>query len=282
MLLFRAQSINIGLLAPVALSSVPQLPSSLLLRWQQHTCLCPRCISIDRPAIAIFCNNTGLLIASRLSLAGAGGTAVGGRGAVLLASSQSSLATAESPLDLLGSRERLILHLNESTGSASAALGLGLLVSGNVESDEQNQVAGQDAHAGERSELLASADAGARQPGEVAGGEVRVGGEVDEAEVDDELGDLQDGDVLLPPDADAARGLEVVPVHDNVDGEVEGDDDPGDGGVAEELGVAEESGGTVVVGVEEGQGLLLEDEEDGVDQLEVLGQVIELEGVCQR
>lgn len=67
-----------------------------------------------------------------------------------------------------------------------------------------------------------------------------------------------------------------------MDGEVEGDDDPGDGGVAEELGVAEKGGGTVVVGVEEGQGLLLEDEEDGVDQLEVLGEVVELEDVCQR
>jgi hypothetical protein len=239
-------------------------------------------VSVDRLAIAVFCNGTSLLIASHLSLAGAGGATVSGRGAVLLASSQSSLATTESPLDLLGSRERLILHLDKSTGSASAALGLGLLVSGNVESNEQNQVAGQDAHAGERSELLAGADAGAREPGEVAGGEVGVRGEVDEAEVDDELGNLEDGDVLLPPDADATRGLEVVPVHDDVDGEVERDNDPGDGGVAEKLGVAEKSGGTVVVGVEEGQGLLLEDEEDGVDQLKVLGQVVELEGFCQR
>jgi hypothetical protein len=37
----------------------------------------------------------------------------------------------------------------------------------------------------------------------------------------------------------------------------------------------------VVVGVEEGQGLLLEDEEDGVDQLEVLGEVVKLENCCQ-
>ena len=91
---------------------------------------------------------------------------------------------------------------------------------------------------------------------------------------------MQDGDVFLPPDADATGGLEVVPVHDDVDGEVEGDDNPGDGGVAEELGVAEKSGGTVVVGVEEGQGLLLEDEEDGVNQLEVLGEVVELGNGC--
>jgi hypothetical protein len=36
----------------------------------------------------------------------------------------------------------------------------------------------------------------------------------------------------------------------------------------------------VVVGVEEGQGLLLEDEEDGIDQLEVLGEVVKLENRC--
>lgn len=34
--------------------------------------------------------------------------------------------------------------------------------------------------------------------------------------VKDELGDLANGNVLLPPDADASRALEVVPVHDNV------------------------------------------------------------------
>jgi hypothetical protein len=190
------------------------------LRGQEHACFCPLIVSVDQLAIAVFCNGTSLLIASHLSLAGASSAAVGGRGAVLLAGSQSSLATAESPLDLLGSGEGLILHLDKSTGSASAALRLGLLVSGNVESNEQDQVAGQDAHASERSELLAGANAGAREPGEVAGGEVGIRGEVDEAQVDDELSDLEDGDVLLPPDADSTRGLEVVPVHDDVDGEV--------------------------------------------------------------
>ena len=59
--------------------------------------------------------------------------------------------------------------------------------------------------------------------------------------------------------------MEVVPVHDDVDGEVEGDGDPGDGGVAEELGEAEEGGGAVVVGMEEGEGFLFQEEEDGVD-----------------
>ena len=40
------------------------------------------------------------------------------------------------------------------------------------------------------------------------------------------MGDLANGDVLLPPDADASRALEVVPVHDDVDSQVESDDRP--------------------------------------------------------
>jgi hypothetical protein len=274
-LLLHASPINSRLLVLIAPPVSSLLSSSRLLR-RQYAFFGPLFVSIGRLIVAVIYDSTSLLSADRLSLAGAGGSAFGGRRGVLLASGQSSLATAESPLDLLGSRERLVLHFDQSTGSASTALLHRLLVGGNIEADEQDQVAGQDAHSGECSELLAGADAGAREPREVAGGEVGVRGEVDEAEVDNELGDLEDGDVLLPPDADAAGGLEVVPVHDNVDREVKGDDDPGDGGVAEELGVAEEGGGTVVVGVEEGQGLLLEDEEDGVDQFEVLGQVIKL------
>lgn len=38
--------------------------------------------------------------------------------------------------------------------------------------------------------------------------------------IKDELGDLANGNVLLPPDADASGALEVVPVHDNVDRQV--------------------------------------------------------------
>lgn len=109
-------------------------------------------------------------------------------------------------------------------------------------------------------------------------------------EIDDELDDLETSDPLLPPDADTAGTLEVVPVHDDVDAEVEGDGNPGDGSGANQLGVAEESSRAVVVAVEEGcrvlvlrvtqcrggahtQRLLLEEEEDGVEQLHVLGEV---------
>lgn len=48
--------------------------------------------------------------------------------------------------------------------------------------------------------------------------------------------------------------------------------------MSEELCVAEQGGGSMVVSMKEGQGLLLEEEEDGVDKLEVLGEVVELEG----
>lgn len=71
-------------------------------------------------------------------------------------------------------------------------------------------------------------------------------------EIEDELGDLANRDVLLPPNADAARALEVVPVHNNVNSQVQGDDRPGNGGVTDKLSVAEHSGRAMVVGVEEG------------------------------
>lgn len=69
--------------------------------------------------------------------------------------------------------------------------------------------------------------------------------------IDEELKNLQPCDPFLPPDANSARALEVVPVHEDVDCEIEGDGDPGDGALAVELRVAEEGGGAVVVAVEE-------------------------------
>ncbi len=107
-----------------------------------------------------------------------------------------------------------------------------LLIRRGIETNEQQQITTQDAHARESSKLLAGAFSHVGEVREVGAGEVGPGGEVDEAEVDDELQDLELGDVLLPPDADAARGLEVVPVHDDVDEEVERDGHPGDGGDA--------------------------------------------------
>lgn len=70
--------------------------------------------------------------------------------------------------------------------------------------------------------------------------------------IDDELHDLKAGNPLLPPDLDTPSALEVVPVHDYMDSQVEGDDDPRDGGRADKLGIAEESGRAMVVAVKEG------------------------------
>lgn len=115
--------------------------------------------------------------------------------------------------------------------------------------------------------------------------------------INDELDNLETGDPLLPPDANATSTLEVVPVHNNVDSQVKGDGNPRNRGRANQLSVAEKSRSTVVVAMEEScrekyvsdissqlraqlrvhtERLLLQEEEDGVEQLEVLGQVVEL------
>jgi hypothetical protein len=93
------------------------------------------------------------------------------------------------------------------------------------------------------------------------------------------LEDLQHGNVLLPPDTNATGTLEVVPVHDDVDEQVDGDRHPLHGSHPDKLGVAKESGSTVVVGVEEGQWLLLEDKEDRVNELDIFVQVVELNAI---
>ena len=95
-------------------------------------------------------------------------------------------------------------------------------------------------------------------------------------QINDELHNLQHGDVLLPPNTDTASTLEVVPVHDNVDEQVDGDGNPLHGSQPNQLSVAEKSSGTVVISVEEGQGLLLENQENGVQKLDVFVQVVEL------
>ena len=189
---------------------------------------------------------------------------------------QSRRPTTQSSPDLFDVWDLFVLHFDQSASGTAAAPPDGFLVSGDVEADEQDEVRAQDAHSGESGEFLTGAGTRGGEPGEVAGGEVGVGGEVDETQVDDELDDLQHGDVFLPPDFDPSRGLEVVPVHDHVDGQVEYDGHPGHGSVADKLGEAEESGGAVVVGVEEGKRFLLEEEEDGVDEFEVFGEVVEL------
>lgn len=101
------------------------------------------------------------------------------------------------------------------------------LISGKVEGDEKNKVTGEDTTAGNGSKFLTGAFTVGGELGKVSGAKVGVSGKVYEDEVDHELGDLESGDPLFPPNLDASSRLEVVPVHDNVDGKVEGDGNPG-------------------------------------------------------
>lgn len=55
---------------------------------------------------------------------------------------------------------------------------------------------------------------------------IRDNNDVRRTEINNELDDLETGDPLLPPDADSTRALEVVPVHDNVDHQVQRNWDP--------------------------------------------------------
>lgn len=158
-----------------------------------------------------------------LCLAASGDAAVGGG---TVTASEVSLTTAEASSSLTNSGDLLILHLNQSAGGTVAALLCGLLVGCGVEGEEKEEVGAENGHASEGGELLTSTDTHVGHVGEVSESEVGVRGEVDEAKVDDKLDDLHDSDVLLPPDADATCGLEVVPVHDDVDGQVQGDGDP--------------------------------------------------------
>jgi hypothetical protein len=87
---------------------------------------------------------------------------------------------------------------------------------------------------------------------------------------------LEHGDVFLPPDADTTGSLEVIPIHDDVNSQVQRDRHPRNRGVANELRVAEESGRAMVIGVEESERLLFEDEKDSIDEFEVFGQVIHI------
>lgn len=61
-----------------------------------------------------------------------------------------------------------------------------------------------------------------------------------------------------------------------MDTQVQGDGHPGNRGLADQLGVAQQGGGAVVVGVQESQPLLLDNQEHGVDELGEFGQVVQV------
>jgi len=116
--------------------------------------------------------------------------------------------------------------LERASGFATSWAFAILLVGSEVERDEEEKIGADYSHSGESGEFLSSAFARIWHPWEIGGGEVGVGREVDEAKINDELDDLETSDPFLPPDLDATRALEVVPVHDNVNHKVERNWDP--------------------------------------------------------
>lgn len=215
---------------------------------------------------------------SRLRLAAPRHTAVGRSGAcgVRIAISQRMSTLAELALSLAHSGYLLILHLHQSACGPAAPFRNWLLVGSKIEGDEEQEVGTDDADSSNGGKLFTSTLAGIREPIPVGGGEVGPRSEVDETKIEHKLDDLHDGDVFLPPDADAARALEVVPVHDNMNHQVQGNDDPRNRSVADQLGVAEESSCAMVIGMQESQWLLLQEQEAGIDQFEEFGEVVEI------
>lgn len=158
-------------------------------------------------------------------------------------------------------------------GGLALALGDTLLVSSLVESDEQDEVRTQKTATEKSGTLTASTVTDRRNS--VLDSKVAVSCEENDEKVDDELSNLKGGEVLLPPDLGTAGGGVIIVVHDNVNSEVEGNDNPLDRGLAVELGVAEDGSSGVVEDMKEGKRLLLENEEDSVDELNILEVVVD-------
>lgn len=94
--------------------------------------------------------------------------------------------------------------------------------------------------------------------------------------VEDELDNLSLRHPGLPGRRVAKRGGGKVGVHRDVDEEVGNDDDPLHTDFGTEVDVGEEDGDEVVVAVQEDDVLALDDQEDCVHELVVLGQVEEV------
>jgi len=162
-----------------------------------------------------------------------------------------------------------------SSSSIDLLASITLLVGLCVKVDEQQEVAGEQGAAKVGGILGSTAVAKSREGG-VGKGKVSVGAEVDDEQVDDELNDLHGSEIFLPPDSSTSSSAEVVPVHENVDSQVQDDRNPRDRGGSDKLSVAKQCSHTVVEPVKEFELLLLDDEEDGVKQLPVLDQIVKV------
>lgn len=149
-----------------------------------------------------------------------------------------------------------------------------------VEGNEQDEVRGQDSTTGVGSKHGTSTVTTHRQDvgqvREVSEDNLLVGSEVDEAQVQDKLDDLETGDPLLPPDSNTSGSQEIVPVHDHVHKQVQGDRNPRNRRQANQLSVAQQRGGTMVISVQKRQFFLLHHQENRVEKLTELGQVVQV------
>ena len=164
--------------------------------------------------------------------------------------------------------------------TAARLLGLfvrlgGLFVRVAVEEDKQDQVAHEDAETREGRRGFAVAVAHVRHPWRIQVNVVVVDTVDAHDDVDDELYNLTRRDELLPWAPDANAGERIVAVHDDVHGEIQADDDPRQGGLVHDLGVAQGGGSHVVIHVQEEQLLLLEHEKERVGKLPVFEVVVD-------
>ena len=74
---------------------------------------------------------------------------------------------------------------------------------------------------------------------EVCEDDFLVSSEINEAQVQYKLNDLETRDPLFPPDSDASGSQEIIPVHDNMNQQVQSDGHPRDRRQADQLRVAQ-------------------------------------------
>lgn len=178
----------------------------------------------------------------------------------------------------------VLVHLGSDTTLDSlddlGLFGGGSSVDLDVECNKQNEIRRQDTAAGvggyHSTSTVTTSWQDTQQLREVGIDDLLVGSKVNKAQIQHELNDLETSDPLLPPNSDASGSQEVVPVHDNMDTQIQGNGHPGNGSQTDQLGVAQQRGGTMMVGVQKGQLLLFHDQEHGIDELTELGQVVQV------
>lgn len=154
-------------------------------------------------------------------------------------------------------------------------LGRRLLVSVNVELDEEAQVTSEQSTSRKSRGLSSSAVTNMRQRGSVDVSKSLPSAKVDKVKVDDELGNLHCGQVFLPPDLSTSGSGVVIIVHQYMDTKVQGDDNPRHASPSIELRETQGSRGRVVEYMQEGQRLLLEGEEYSIQKLEILEVIVD-------